>query len=266
MKALTKNISISIVSIKGEEVNLKILGKLPDLTQGDLNIVDPVNITEEFSDIVDSKIVAKDVTAKLFLHKSLQFSETFEGEVINEFCRGKNIGIAYQDSEFTFEFQFRQEEIQKIKNINEDLKIPFQVQIIYTKPDGMKCIRVISQTREISFDREKVEKNLDTGIIAQHFNYTTATKAQSGDVQQALDDRFSVQNLIQRNVQSSQDMENLDTFVGYTSNMGIGQQETENDNNQNMFYNMRSKRKKPVSKTQNQQRNFQQQYQGNNNF
>jgi len=218
---------------------------------------------------VDSKIVAKDVTAKLFLHKSLQFSESFEGEVINEFCRGKNIGIAYQDSEFTFEFQFKQDELQRIRRLREDIKIPFQVQIIYTKPNGMKCIRVICQSREISFDREKVEKNLDTGIIAQHFNHTTATKAQNGSVQQALDDRFSVQNLIQRNVQNTEDMQNLDTFMGYTSNMGIGQQETENDNNQNMFYNMRQNRRKPVSKTQGQQRNFQQQYnqnQGNNNF
>jgi len=91
---------------------LRLLGKLPDITQGDLNMVDPLKVTEEFSNIVDSKILAKDVRVKIFLHKSLQFKK-FEGIVINDFCVEKQIGIAYQDSEFTFEFSFKKYEIEK---------------------------------------------------------------------------------------------------------------------------------------------------------
>jgi len=62
----------------------------------------------------------------------------------------------------------------------------------------MKCIRVITQTKQVSFDREKVEKHLNTGIITQHVNYTSSTKAQKGNIKEAMDERFSVQQMIQK--------------------------------------------------------------------
>jgi len=115
----------------------------------------------------------------------------------------------------------------------------------------MKCIRVISQTKQVSFDREKVEKNLDTGIIGQHYNYTSSTMAQHGDFQQAMEERYSVQNMMQRNVQNDSDLENLDTFVGFTYNMPTSDTQVNNeDRTNNILYNMRSKRKKNVQQQQ----------------
>jgi len=36
--------------------------------------------------------------------------------------------------------------------------LPFQLQIIYTKLDGMKCMRVISKKQPITFDRSEAEE------------------------------------------------------------------------------------------------------------
>jgi len=155
------------------------------------------------------------------------------------------VGIAYQDSEFTFDFEFKKGELELLKSRGEkEINLPFQVQIFYTKPNGMKCIRVISQPKQVSFDREKVEKGLDTGILFQHYNYTTSSKAQQGNFKEALDDRFSVQQMMQRNISNQGDVNNLEAFSGFTYQMP--ESETSKDNTNNMLYNMKSKRKKNV--------------------
>jgi len=255
-EALAKNISISIISIKGDEVNINIIGKLPDITQGELNIVDPINITQEFSGILESQVIAKDVKVKLFLHKSLQF-KNIEGEKINDFCTEKQIGIAYSNSEFTFDFDFKKEEIDLMLQTQgeSEVNIPFQIQIFYTKPNGMKCIRVITQTKEMSTNKEEVEDEIDTGVIVQHYNFTTATKAQGGRVNEALDDRDKVQRLISRNQRTNEDGENLQVFEGYTYNMQNVERKTR-DKSENIYYNMRSKKKKSNMKTKSIQQEY----------
>jgi len=255
-EALAKNIAISIISIKGDEVNINIIGKLSDITQGELNIVDPINITQEFSGILESQVIAKDVKVKLFLHKSLQF-KNIEGEKINDFCTEKQIGIAYSNSEFTFDFDFKKEEIDLMLQTQgeSEVNIPFQIQIFYTKPNGMKCIRVITQTKEMSTNKEEVEDEIDTGVIVQHYNFTTATKAQGGRVNEALDDRDKVQRLISRNQRTNEDGENLEVFEGYTYNMQNVERKTR-DKSENIYYNMRSKKKKSNMKTKSIQQEY----------
>ena len=39
--------------------------------------------------------------------------------------------------------------------------IPFQVQIIYRRPDQMKCLRVISKCREFTQKREDIEQVIE---------------------------------------------------------------------------------------------------------
>lgn len=42
--------------------------------------------------------------------------------------------------------------------------IPFQVQMIYRRPDQMKCLRVISKCRQFTQQREDIEK-----VIASYY-------------------------------------------------------------------------------------------------
>jgi len=113
--ALASGISISIIAIKGDEANLKNLGKLTEVTQGDLNVVDPVNITNELQSIFETAIIAKDVKAKIILHKSLLFTENVDGEKITEQSILKVLGVADSVSEVTFDFKYKKEEIDVLR-------------------------------------------------------------------------------------------------------------------------------------------------------
>jgi len=106
-------ITINVIGIKGDSINMDTLGILADITGGEVDIVDPLNITNNFSSIMEDKLVATEVVVKLFLHKGFAFPKDAEwisnandlGEKSKQelFAR-RIIGNAFSDTEITAEF------------------------------------------------------------------------------------------------------------------------------------------------------------------
>lgn len=101
--AAENGVSVSVITIKGTDCRLVELGKMADKTGGQVNIVDPLKLTQEFSTILANKIIATNVVATFILHKELFFfyEETEESKVV------RNIGNVTADTEITFEFGVR---------------------------------------------------------------------------------------------------------------------------------------------------------------
>lgn len=101
--AADNGVSISVITIKGTDCRLVELGKMADKTGGQVNIVDPLKLTQEFSTILANKIIATNVVATFILHKELFFfyEETEESKVV------RNIGNVTADTEITFEYGVR---------------------------------------------------------------------------------------------------------------------------------------------------------------
>lgn len=53
-------------------------------------------------------------------------------------------------------------------NLEELRKFPFQTQIHFTALDGSKCLRVITQSLEVSNDRAELEQIADTELVQQN--------------------------------------------------------------------------------------------------
>jgi hypothetical protein len=62
--AKSKGISISVISIRGAEASLEQLGVLTDLTNGTVDMVNPLEITSQFSSILSVPLVATHVSVK----------------------------------------------------------------------------------------------------------------------------------------------------------------------------------------------------------
>jgi len=103
----------------------------------------------------------------------------------------------------------------------------------------MKCLRIITQTKNVTFDRKKAEQNIDTGLLCQHMNYFSSKSAQTGNFQKANDERFAVQNLLQRNANNDMNAQNLENFSGFTYQLNQTSANQEVDSSNNMYYNMR---------------------------
>ena len=76
--------------------------------------------------------------------------------------------------------------------------LPFQMQIRYTKPNGSKCLRVVTKTKPVTTDRSQAERNARIGLLATHCQQHTAYMAQRGDYEGARVKSYAMRNMMGR--------------------------------------------------------------------
>lgn len=70
-------------------------------------------------------------------------------------------------------------------NLTELKHFPFQTQIYYTALDGSKCLRVITQLKEVSTDRQELEKKANFNIMSTNAIQQSSKIARAGDLRGA---------------------------------------------------------------------------------
>ncbi|XP_064628238.1 circularly permutated Ras protein 1-like [Lineus longissimus] len=215
--AKEKGVSVSVISIKGTDCKLVELGKIADITEGQVNIVDPLKLTEEFGNIIANPVIATNVKATLVLHKGLyvRYEET------NESCVSKEIGNVTADREITFEFGVRtaaeskpQQPLDEIAEKDETQdegasanasnpvdtlkELPFQIQISYTDMEGNKALRLITKTRPITKDRQLAEQEINIALIGTHTAQLASKFAVEGSYSKSRLTAFMNQRMVSR--------------------------------------------------------------------
>ncbi|KAK6171248.1 hypothetical protein SNE40_019476 [Patella caerulea] len=234
-KAVEKGVSISVITIKCAETRLVQLGKLADLTSGQVNHVDPMKLTEEFSNILADRIIATNVTATFILHKNLVFLE----EDTKEYVIVKNIGNATMETEITFKYGKKADTSEKKQEKEECSKgamatnanqssidqsstdtgatsgksptdtgatsdtapteLPFQLQLEYIDTDGTKALRVLTQKRPVTQDRALAEEYLNLEVLGPYAAQACANLALRGEYSQSHGMALMNQRLAWRN-------------------------------------------------------------------
>lgn len=122
---------------------------------------------------------------KSILHPAFVFQH--ESQVENSGSLAiRDIGNATNESDTTFQFWLRSKK--EIPSQFSSLpNVPFQVQIKYTKMDGMKCLRVVTVMRNITKDRQIAEKNLNVSVIGLNSVQQAAKMALQGNYEQAYE-------------------------------------------------------------------------------
>jgi len=69
--AQTAGVTVSIVSIEGDECNMDSLGKVAEMTGGIVERVDPTTLTKNFASMLSIPVIATNVEAKVKIHKGL---------------------------------------------------------------------------------------------------------------------------------------------------------------------------------------------------
>ncbi|CAF0858803.1 unnamed protein product [Brachionus calyciflorus] len=177
--AKNKGIVVNVITMESTDCRLALLGKVADLTNGTVNIVNPLNLSEEFKSILQNRLVATDVKAKLIVNNKylyirdddLEIAEAKayetddpnakkELEKLKKSIVEKNIGNANVETEITFEFGVKRlDEDVKKKSTKLD-KLPFQLQISYTMPNGAKALRVYTKIQKFTQDRKQAENEI----------------------------------------------------------------------------------------------------------
>lgn len=199
--AQTHGITVNIISIEGAECRLEDLGKVAEQTGGEVTRVDPVQLTQNFATILANPIIATQVKAKIFLHKGLKFrNEDEESSVLTQ-----SMGNVTADTQLTFEYQIRARVAEKT--------LPFQVQIEYTKLDGMKCLRVISAKKETTRDIEASQQNARVDILATNVARQVAKAAKKGQLTDAITRTTAYQSQLASAVRNDADREMVESLT-----------------------------------------------------
>ena len=106
--AKDKGITVSIVSIAGEECNIDTLSKISEATGGSVERVDPIQLTQNFSNILKLPVIATNVIAKIKLHKGLEFrNEDLANISEDKSLMARDLGNVTDETEFTFEYRLK---------------------------------------------------------------------------------------------------------------------------------------------------------------
>jgi Mg-chelatase subunit ChlD len=187
--AKAKGITVNIISIKGEECDLETLSPLYEKTGGNVDIIEPDELKDNFANMLKNEVIATKVTAKIKLHKALEFRNEDESDLNKDHTLlKKELGNVTEESEITFEYRVKSKKVLKeMKDLDlESLKfIPFQTIIEYTKLDGMKCIRTITQVQQVTDDEDKVKENVKVDVLAVNAAQQVSRFAQKGNFREA---------------------------------------------------------------------------------
>lgn len=136
---------------------MEVIGRLAELTNGNMKVVNPDNLSNDFANVLKDEVVGLNVDVTIQLHKAMVFrneDKAFLSE--NQTVLKKKLANATANSKISFEYELRCEEDLKFMEIDvkEIKKVPFQTQILYTSPKGAKYLRVVSSESNTTTDKK----------------------------------------------------------------------------------------------------------------
>ncbi|PVD28840.1 hypothetical protein C0Q70_11435 [Pomacea canaliculata] len=276
--ASAKGVSVSVITIKGTDCKLVHLGKLSEKTGGQVNIVDPLKLNEQFSNILADRIIATGVVATFIVHCDLYIGS----EENPESKERREIGNVTAEMEISFEFGIRKKNKPKPKGgqlecitevsssleassllkapihstgepeamdegdtaqsnagstdgdghqqdnttdacrmsdvkreMNVPPELPFQLQIQYTDADGTKALRVLTQKKPVTHDRQLAEEMANVGVIGVHAARLSSDLALQGEYSRSRGVALMHQRLAWRSCHSSRSTSSDENLQAY---------------------------------------------------
>lgn len=203
--AKENGIVVSVLAVDGEPVGLENVSPCANISGGDVNVLDPLEIMRQLRLISQNFIVATAVCVDFQLHPELEVDD-------DDFPKGtshvvKEVGNATRDTEVTFFF--------RRKNRSKELDIdslPFQVRVAYTLKDGRKMMRVISKSMNVTKDRALMEKEMNVAVVGLATAQKTADLASKGKLSQARDKLTSVNRMFDNACNTAEQKEECYNF------------------------------------------------------
>lgn len=215
-------VSISVVTMEGEDCSMENLGTCADITSGTVDIVTPLKLTETVKHLLAGTTVGTQVQCRLVLPSSCAIHDLSAGGV-HQWSHHvlKNIGNVATTTGVSYNYDITADFRARLKArflvdgqaAQAEDTIAVQVQITYTKPSGEVCLRVLSQTIPLEFERSKTEDTMNSTVVSLAAIHFSASLAQNGLYEEARIHLVSTQRLLQRGMKSEAHQRDYMSFV-----------------------------------------------------
>ena len=212
--AKEKGVSVSVITIEGEECSVERLAEVAEFTGGDVLRVNPLEITNEFANILSKPVIATHVSAVVKLHRGLMFRNEGEG-LVDPSTLKKELGNVNEDTEFTFEYSVRPSEELQALGVDPTSKqiLPFQTQIHFTTPDGMQCMRVITAFQGATAVKEEAEQDINFKVLGVNAAQQSAKAVKEGDYRKAQVVMRGWKNMMNSRAQTEEEKQSVDNYL-----------------------------------------------------
>jgi hypothetical protein len=218
--AKENGVTISILGIDGADCGARNLAVCADISGGNVNIVNPLELTRQMRLIIDNPAIATEVEVTAYLPKGFAFRNALAREIKEEGVLVRNIGTITSESDTTLEFGVATVSTEKAEKILKKFKkVPLQVQIRFTKKDKTKKIRVIQAWLNVTGDRVLSESDCNISVLGLSAVQQAAKTAQSGDYVRARNNLLSVIKLLQRASKTIIQQEEYSNFISMSEDL-----------------------------------------------
>ena len=220
IEAEKKGISINLITFKDCHSDIEILMNMVEKSGGEITRVIPEKIVEQFSGLIESNIIGVDTNLEIILPNILKFrNENFE-KLENFESKYKNlIGNIKENMIDYFEFKFKKSRIlsDMIFNINNLKKLPIQCIIEYKDKNNGKYIKVFTELKSVSSNKEEILKNANLKIVSGNAIQKSAKMAREGNYRKAQINSMAWKKFLNSN--KNQDKNAKDTYSQFKANM-----------------------------------------------
>jgi len=223
-----KAASISVITMEGEDCSMENLGTAADVTSGQVEIVDPLQLSTKVVSLLSKSLVANSMMCTVIAKDIF----TFKNEANDIFKCTRDVGNVTDETDISFAFEINQKgksliqqwKDQKSKEestSNEPDFIDtlrekganFQIQLKFIQSDGSKVTKIITLNKPITTDRIISENDVDSTVVALQAIHSSARMAQKGNYQEARINLVSTQRLLQRGMKTSKNQKDYLSYI-----------------------------------------------------
>ena len=200
---------INVIAIEGCDCSLADFQMCAERTSGELNTLDPLELVRQIRKISQNPTIATEVELSILLHPKLELDRLISSKGLSRHVQ--KIGNVSKKTDFALEYNIRP----KFKKDKIE-KLPFQMQISYRKKDGTKCLRVLSQMKNVTTDRLQVENSMNASIIGLTQIQQSAREAETSDFKKAQNRLHAARIMMERGCKTDEQQEEMGNFVSQT--------------------------------------------------
>jgi hypothetical protein len=205
-----KNLTrISVIGIDSTDGALQSLSACAEVTSGTVNILLPLELVRQIRLLTQNPVVATNVQMSVIVHPDLSLGPQDCNKGLSRAV--KELANATADSDLSYEYVLRPRARDKPL-----ATYPFQVQIKYTRLNGMQCLRVISINKQTTKDREQAEKACNVSLAGLSAIQHSATLAQSNELVSARLKLRAAQRMFRRGAVTDTQQEEFANFITQT--------------------------------------------------
>ncbi|KAJ6243107.1 hypothetical protein M0813_02967 [Anaeramoeba flamelloides] len=201
-----KGVILDLITLENTDCNINEIGKLPNRSGGEIDIVKPEDLSTRFKNIMAKPVIATNSVLEMILHKSLYLYDEDDRKIGARM--EKEVGNITEGIELSFNYGVKRDADEDLFSNKE--KVPFQAQIKYTKLDGSKWLRIITQYLNTTKDADKVIADLDYSVINQNVIQRASKWALKGNVKKS-------KQILQQQRQIYNNMPQINTNTNTTS-------------------------------------------------